>query len=196
MNTRAHASDPDVAPRARGDAATDTALKLWVVLARAYGAVQAHAAADVARRGLTIAEFAVLEALYHKGPLLLGEIQRKILVSSGGVTFLVDRLAAKGLVERRSCPDDRRARYAALTKKGERLMAEIFPEHAAVIRRTLGGLSAREQREATALLRTLGRTAAELPLPAGETAAEGERPRGARARRPRTAAAGGRRERA
>ena len=112
--------------------------------------------------GLTVAEFGVLEALYHKGPLLLGDVQRKILVSSGGVTFLVDRLAAKGLVERRICEEDRRARYAALTPAGEKLMQRIFPEHAAMLQRALGALSPDEQVEATALLRQLGRAAAEL----------------------------------
>jgi MarR family transcriptional regulator, 2-MHQ and catechol-resistance regulon repressor len=94
------------------------ALKLWVVLSRAYTAVARHSEADIARHGLSTGEFAILEVLYHKGPLLLGEVQRKILVSSGGVTYLVDRLEAAGLVERRDCPEDRRARYAALTRRG------------------------------------------------------------------------------
>ena len=114
-------------PRPAGQ---DRALKLWVVLSRAHAALAERAAADVARHGLTLAEFAVLEALYHKGPMLLGEVQRSILVSSGGVTYLADRLAARGLLERRACPNDRRARYAALTRAGEALIGEIFGEHA------------------------------------------------------------------
>jgi|GEM_PF-212289 len=145
----------------------DTALKLWVVLARAQLAVARHAEADVARHGLTLTEFAILEVLYHRGPLLLGEVQRKILVSSGGVTYLVDRLVGKGLVERRECVHDRRARYAALTPAGEKLMARIFPEHASAIARAVGGLSKAEQLQATALLRELGLAAADLPLPEG-----------------------------
>src|SRR5687768_2233491 len=108
-------------------------LKLWVVLARAYAAVSERAARDVARHELTLAEFAVMEALYHKGPLLLGEVQKKILVSSGGVTYLVDRLEQRGLVERQPCLSDRRARYAALTAEGKSLMVRIFPEHAECI---------------------------------------------------------------
>lgn len=96
----------------------DTALKLWVVLARAHRAIEEHARIQVARHDLTLPEFGVLEALLHKGPLLLGELQRKILVSSGGITYVVDRLEGKGLVERQPCPDDRRARYVALTASG------------------------------------------------------------------------------
>ena len=145
----------------------EVALKLWVVLSRAYAAVSRHAEADAARHGLTGTEFGILEALYHKGPLLLGELQRSILVSSGGVTYLVDRLAAKGLVERRECASDRRARYAALTGEGEALIARIFPEHARHVARALGGLTPAEQGRAAMLLRTLGRAAAELPAPGG-----------------------------
>ncbi|HET6765310.1 MAG TPA: MarR family transcriptional regulator [Longimicrobiaceae bacterium] len=144
------------------------ALKLWVALARAHNAVQAHAQADVARHDLTLAEFAVLEVLHHKGPMLLGEVQRKILVSSGGVTYLVDRLEKRGLVERRDCPSDRRARYAALTDTGEALIARIFPEHAATIRGALAGLGRDEKRAALRVLRALGQAAEAVPVPCGE----------------------------
>ncbi|HST58308.1 MAG TPA: MarR family transcriptional regulator [Longimicrobium sp.] len=146
----------------------EQSLKLWVVLSRAFDAVQAHATADVARHGLTITEFGVMEALYHKGPLMLGEVQRKILVTSGGVTYLIDRLAAKGLVERRRCEKDRRAYYAALTPQGEALIREIFPQHAAAIHRALGGLDEAEKEQAIAMMRALGRYAAETPQCCGE----------------------------
>lgn len=139
-----------------------TALKLLVVLSRAHNAVQAHLHANVGEHGLTLGEFAILEVLYHRGPLLLGEVQRRILVSSGGVTYLVDRLEQKRLVERRDCPQDRRARYAALTPEGEALIGRIFPEHARCIERVMGGLTPEEQRQATELLRQLGRSAAAL----------------------------------
>ena len=137
------------------------ALKLFVVLARAHGAVQEHTDRDIARHGLTTGEFAILEVLYHRGPLLLGEVQRKILVSSGGVTYLVDRLVQQGLVERRECATDKRARYAALTPAGEALIASIFPEHQAAIERAVAGLDDEEKRVAIDLLRKLGRTADE-----------------------------------
>jgi MarR family 2-MHQ and catechol resistance regulon transcriptional repressor len=146
------------------DAPPSEALRLWVTLARAHAAIAAHATDDAARHGLTLAEFGILEALYHRGPMLLGEVQRRILVSSGGITFLVDRLTDKGLVERRSCPEDRRARYAALTPRGEALVAEIFPQHAAVIEHAMAGLSSEELRVAADLTRTLGLHAAATPI--------------------------------
>lgn len=147
-----------------GDQAQAAALKLLVVLARAQAAVEAHLHANVGAHGLTLTEFGILEVLFHKGPLLLGEVQKRILVSSGGVTYLVDRLEQKGLVERRACPEDRRARYAALTPEGEAMIERIFPSHAALIQDVMSPLSLEEQKQAANLLRRLGRAAAERPV--------------------------------
>src|SRR5262245_58633335 len=156
----------DLAPHPPPGGAVGVSLKLWIVLTRAYESVARVTAADAAKHGLTIPEFGILEVLYHKGPVLLGEVQRRVLVSSGGTTFLVDRLAAKGLVERRSCETDRRARYVALTAAGAQLIARIFPMHAASVARAMRGLSLKEQQQVTALLKTLGLTAADTPAAA------------------------------
>ncbi|KPJ92645.1 MAG: hypothetical protein AMS18_06970 [Gemmatimonas sp. SG8_17] len=131
-------------------------LRLWVVLSRAYAAIEAKAADDVACHGLTLAEFGVLEVVYHKGPMALGEIQRKLLVSSGGITYLVDRLERKGNVRRRPSAEDRRLRYVELTRKGKQSIREIFPQHARRLGQLLSGLTPREQRQATALLKRVG----------------------------------------
>jgi MarR family 2-MHQ and catechol resistance regulon transcriptional repressor len=132
------------------------ALKLWVILSRTHAAILDRSAQDAARHGLTPAELAVLDVLFHKGPLLLGDVQKKVLVSSGGVTYLVDRLERRGLVRRKLCPSDRRARYAELTEEGDALMKRIFPEHVECLCEALAGLDPDEQRAATILLRKLG----------------------------------------
>ena len=149
------------------DRRQDTALKLWVVLARATNAISKHSEQDIARHDLTPTEFGILEVLHHKGPLLLGEIQRKILVTSGGITYLVDRLVEKGLVRRENSADDRRARYAVLTPAGRQLIKRIFPQHASCLEQALNGLTGAEQREAIALIKKLG-LAAEAALQAEE----------------------------
>lgn len=147
-----------------------SALKLFVVLNRAAAAITRHAEEHVAEHGFTLAEWAILEALHFKGPLLLGDLQKRILVSSGGITYLVDRLTARGLVERRACESDRRARYAALTAQGEEIVAELFPAHQQRIEQAMAGLSVTEQRQCARLLKALGTVAAELPAPSGEMA--------------------------
>ena len=144
---------PDAAP---GEA-QPLALRLWAALARAYGAVGAQAADDMARHELTLAEFGVLEALFHGGALAIGDLQRRVFVSSGGITYLVDRLQRRGFVERRPLANDRRARIAALTPEGEALVRRILPEHAARIKAALSGLGKKEKREALRLLRVIDR---------------------------------------
>src|SRR6185503_19616025 len=140
--------------------AQERALKLFVVLVRAAHSVSTTVQRQTDFRDLTLTEFLILEALLHKGPLLLGDVQKKILLSSGGVTYTVDRLAEKGLVERRECASDRRARYAALTPKGEALISEIFPSHADQITELMSVLSSKEQGELVDLLKRLGLSAA------------------------------------
>ena len=71
-------NDASVPPPA--DPPTAPAHQRFVVLNRALAAVHAHTRVDIEAHGLTVGEFAILEALYHKGPLLLGDLQRRILV--------------------------------------------------------------------------------------------------------------------
>ncbi len=156
---------PAETKRSKAEKDSAAALKAWVVLARAYLAISRHVTADVARYDLTASEFGILEALYHKGPLLLGDLQRKILVTSGGVTYLVDRLEAKGLVTRESFPGDKRSRFAVLTPDGSALIRQIFPGHAKRLAKVLGALTPKEQKRLTGMLRTLGRGAEKEPLP-------------------------------
>lgn len=139
----------------------DAALKLLVVLSRAHRAVLEHTKRDQERHGLGATEFAVLEALYHKGPLLVGEVGSRILLTSGSTTYVIDKLEQRGLVRRRPCEADRRALYVELTPEGEALIARIFPEHAQAVERAMTGLSLEDQRTVTELLRRLGRDAQE-----------------------------------
>lgn len=155
----------DVIPAARPpeDEDTDTAvaLRLWVVLNRTQRAIGERARRQVERHGLRPTEFGVLEALYHKGPLTLGQVGERVLVTSGSVTPVADKLERRGLIQRRLSSEDRRVCYAELTDAGRELIGGIFPEHAEVIRTATEGLTVEEKRIATALLRRLGLHAAE-----------------------------------
>lgn len=135
---------------------TPTALKLWVVLARAHRAVADHARRDIERHGLGMTEFAVLEVLHHRGPLPLGAIGERILLTSGSTTYVADKLEERGLLSRRACDQDRRVVYAELTTAGREVIERIFPAHAEAIRDAVAGLSPAEQRRATELLKRLG----------------------------------------
>jgi MarR family transcriptional regulator, 2-MHQ and catechol-resistance regulon repressor len=134
----------------------EVSLKLWVVLSRAHRAIAERARRDIERHELTASEFAVLEALYHKGDLPIGELGDRVLLTSGSMTYVVDRLADRGLLSRRRCTEDQRVTYASISAAGRRLLASIFPPHAAAIRRATAGLSTEEKRTAIALLKRLG----------------------------------------
>lgn len=138
---------------------SERALKLFVTMVRCFDSVSAHARNDIIRHGLNVSEFGVLEFLYHKGAASHGEIAEQILLTTGSVTYVIDQLVKQKLVERKSCPKDRRVIYADLTEQGREKMDAIFPEHVEVIRRAVSGLSAEEQETITGLLKKLGLSA-------------------------------------
>jgi MarR family transcriptional regulator, 2-MHQ and catechol-resistance regulon repressor len=138
----------------------DTPLQLWIVLARAFDAVERHSRASIGRFHLGTTEFGVLEVLYHKGELPVCDVQRRILVESSSTTYVVDKLCERGLVRRRPSTTDRRVTLLALTATGRRLMDRIFPPHAEAMRSAVAALPRRDQTRAVRLLRTLGLGAA------------------------------------
>ena len=142
---------------------TDTALKLWVVMNRASRAIAARLRPQVETRGLSLTEFAVLEALLHKGHLPIGELGGLVLLTSGSMTYVMDKLEGRGLLERRTCEHDRRLIYAALTDAGRLLIQQVFDEHAVLLQTIMDALSAEEQETATALLKRVGLRAQTQP---------------------------------
>src|SRR2546428_5592766 len=76
---------------------------------------------SIANTGLCLTDFAALEALLHKGPLTISEIQDKVRLASGSMTAAVDRLEKRGFVVRKTSPRDRRERVVELTAEGKRL---------------------------------------------------------------------------
>ena len=150
-----------MSPSTSQDEDTAAALKLWVVLNRAQRAIGEHARREVERQGLRPTEFAVLEALYHKGPLTLGEVGNRVLLTSGSTTAVADKLEQRHLLARRACSEDRRVCYAELTEEGRGLIAAIFPDHAEALRQAMNGLTTEEKKLVTALLKRLGRFASE-----------------------------------
>ncbi|WP_349408893.1 MarR family transcriptional regulator [Pseudalkalibacillus sp. SCS-8] len=138
----------------------DSSLELFIVLSRAYQSIMEVARKDIRRFNLNLTEFGVLELLYHKGPHALQKIGGKILLASGSITYVVDKLEEKGYIERRPCPDDRRITFAYLTDKGKTLMEEIFPSHEEVLQQALSGLTEEEKQQAIDMLKRLGKFAA------------------------------------
>ncbi|MFD1019306.1 MarR family winged helix-turn-helix transcriptional regulator [Thalassobacillus hwangdonensis] len=137
----------------------DPSLKLFVVLMKAERAVEELVKKDIQQHGLNPTDFGVLELLYHRGDQPLQKIGEKILLASGSITYVVDKLEKKGLLERKPCPADRRITYAGITEAGEKLLNEIFPDHWKKIEEITAGLTDEEKEQAIHLLKKLGQYA-------------------------------------
>ncbi|MCA1030912.1 MarR family transcriptional regulator [Bacillus timonensis] len=138
---------------------TNLSLKLFIVLSRANRAIADLVEEDIKTYGLNPTEFAVLELLYHKGDQPIQHIGKKVLLSSGSITYVVDKLEKKNLLERKACPNDRRVTYASITTDGQELMRTIFPKHEQEINNIFSGLDHEEKKVVIELLKKLGHKA-------------------------------------
>ena len=135
---------------------------VFLVLWKASRAVEAFGENSISQLEMCGSDFAVLEALLHKGPLPVNEIGRKVLLTSGSITSAVDRLEDKKLVERRAHNTDRRAKIVHLTKEGKKLITRVYADHAADMERLAAASLTKKDRETLIrLLKQIGYEAAE-----------------------------------
>src|SRR5581483_5020503 len=136
-----------------------TGVDLWLLLWKATKAAEAHARRCVEDSGLCLSDFGVLEAIFHKGPLPISALRKKVLISSGSMTAAVDRLERGRLVERGSDAKDRRARIVHLTGKGRAMIRKVFAEHERDMEQVFAQFEGQERNTLGALLRKVGREA-------------------------------------
>ena len=138
-----------------------TAPKLWWVIARSHHALRLLAERSIANTGLCLTDFAALEALLHKGPLTISEIQDKVMLASGSMTAAIDRLEKMRLVVRKSTAKDRRARVVQLTPEGKRVATASFEKHAKDLEQVASILTEKDKTKLYESLKKLGLFAAE-----------------------------------
>lgn len=142
----------------RGTPEEILALDAFIKLNRSVNAVQGRLLPTLQKDfGLTESQFAVMEALYHLGPLQQGELCRKILRSGSNVTTVVDNLERDGMVRRVRDDADRRIQIVHLTDQGRALLMKTLPNHVGRVVQLMGALEPDEQRELGRLCRKLGR---------------------------------------
>jgi MarR family transcriptional regulator, 2-MHQ and catechol-resistance regulon repressor len=96
---------------------------------------------ELAKNNLSITEFSVLEVLYLKEKQTIHQIGNSVLISSGSMTYVIDKLEQRGLINRIACPDDRRVIHVMLTADGHELMKKIMPKHQELVDNMLGSLN-------------------------------------------------------
>ncbi|MEI6208523.1 MAG: MarR family transcriptional regulator [Desulfuromonadales bacterium] len=132
------------------------ALNTYTKLMRAAESVTGRVNRCMAAANLTISQFGVLEALYHKGPLCQRDIAAKILKSTGNITLVIDNLEKRNLVRRERDAGDRRYFTIHLTEEGAVLIAKVFPEVEAAIVGEMATLTEVEQEQLGSLCKKLG----------------------------------------
>ena len=141
--------------RESGSRADDhRALRLWLRLLTCTQLIEGQVRSRLRERfATTLPRFDLMSQLErHPQGLKMNELSRRMMVTGGNVTGIVDQLAAEGLVERLADAADRRALRVRLTRAGERAFAEMARAHEEWIVATLAGLSRREHAELFRLL--------------------------------------------
>ncbi|KMK78158.1 MarR family winged helix-turn-helix transcriptional regulator [Alkalihalobacillus pseudalcaliphilus] len=131
-------------------------LKLFIVLLRASRAIADCNERKIKTFGVNKTEFAVLELLYHKGEQPIQKIGKKVLLSSGSITYVVDKLEQKGYLQRKYSAKDRRVIYAVITDVGKAFIEEIFPENEEAIEELLSVLTEKEKESLIKKLKIVG----------------------------------------
>jgi DNA-binding MarR family transcriptional regulator len=102
-------------------------------LARCYQAFQRVSDAHIRRSGLTPAQFDIVVTLGNTAGMTFKELGSRTLITKGTLTGVVDRLEARGLVERLASPTDGRSTLVRLTAEGDRVFREVFEPHLAFL---------------------------------------------------------------
>lgn len=132
-----------------------SALDAYIKLMRASESVTSRAHALLLGE-LTLTQFGVLEALYHRGPLSAGELAEKILKSAGNLTLVLANLERDGLVTRVRDQSDARRWIISLSAAGRERIAALFPRVAAALADEFSVLTPAEQAMLAELCKKLG----------------------------------------
>lgn len=142
----------------KGDSGmADIELKLLIGLHRVCNEIDRRSSQIFAQYGLSLGQFAVLEVLYHKGNLSVGEVQKKILSTSGTIPVIVNNLTKRGLVERLTDVDDKRKCILHITEEGKKLMREVFPKNKTTIIDSMSNWSDEEKNQILKILKKFER---------------------------------------
>ncbi|WP_122644069.1 MarR family winged helix-turn-helix transcriptional regulator [Luxibacter massiliensis] len=128
-------------------------LKILIGIHRMANAIDRKTSRLLQPYQLTLGQFAVLEALYHKGDMAVGQVQEKILSSSGTIPLIIQNLETRGLLVRLKDEADRRRCILQLTEPGRALIEEVYPQNESMILNEFQIYSEEEKAELTSLLK-------------------------------------------
>ena len=127
----------------------------WLQLVRAYNYMEARISADLRRADLTLARLDVLAVLSNFGPMSQQTLADHLLVTKGNVVGLIDKLSARGLVDRHASKTDGRVNLLQVTAAGKKMVDRVMPRQMQLIAGLMKPLSRREAAALEALLTRL-----------------------------------------
>ena len=140
-----------------GSRAQKRTLDTFIKLTRCTNSVMARLSERNTIGDLTYSQFAVLETLYHLGPMTQGEISQKVLKSGSNMTTVIDNVERDGLVRRERDANDRRVIHVHLTEAGSSKLEAVLPGHVAALVDEFSILSVKEQETLGELCKKLGK---------------------------------------
>lgn len=128
-------------------------LSLVKELVQTYQAFESYSTRHIKDMGLTMTQFDIVATLGNQPPMTCKELGEKTLVSKGTMTGVIERLEAKGLIEKSLNGEDGRSYKIGLSKAGDKLFKKVFPEHVEYLRNAFGQLSKKELEQAVSVLK-------------------------------------------
>jgi MarR family 2-MHQ and catechol resistance regulon transcriptional repressor len=115
--------------------------KTLTILLKASKHVEAYLGKDMASYGINPTEFVTLEILLNKGPQTIQSISERILMANSSLTYVIDNLLYKKLINKRINSKDKRAYVIDLTASGKYLISKLFTRHEQTIEELFNVLS-------------------------------------------------------
>lgn len=132
------------------------ALKPMTTLFKAHRSVLEFIKEDIKDYDFDINEFSVFEIIYHKERLMINEIKDNILIANSSLSYILNKLETKKLIEKEKCENDKRITYIKLTNKGLDLATNIFPNHYKNLKNIFNVLTKEEKESLVNITKKLG----------------------------------------
>ncbi|MFC3932360.1 MarR family winged helix-turn-helix transcriptional regulator [Streptococcus dentapri] len=131
----------------------NSAVKSMVVMRKAFRTIDSRVSGTFRDFDLTPAQFSVLDVLYAKGPMRIGELISSILSTSGNMTIVIKNMEKNGWIKREVSDDDGRVYIISITRKGRNIIEKALPAHIQAVEETFSILTPEEQEQLIGLLK-------------------------------------------
>ncbi len=134
----------------------DAALKIWLKMHRSYMTVLTASGEKLKEYKLNEVQFGVIDYLVNKGSSKIGLLCKKMMVSGGNMTLILDYLEKQSLIKRSHSKTDRLSIDVEVTEKGSKLYEKVLAEYGDALQDIFSVLTEREQEIFASSLKKIG----------------------------------------